>query len=127
MESKLPEEIKEQIEKEGRAYAKSFGRKEIGYYSLNFIAGATEWAQWKVKYDELVQENARLKAKCVNLITAMKEVAGRFSEGNDLYTRELYNILVNAFLTNMESTEALKEGESNTPDPVQGEKEADNG
>lgn len=38
-------ELKQRIEKEAKAYAKSLGRKEIGYYALNYEAGATAWAE----------------------------------------------------------------------------------
>lgn len=42
--TELKPELKAQIWEEAKAYAKSFGRKEIGYYSLNYQAGATAYA-----------------------------------------------------------------------------------
>ena len=65
----LPVEVQAQIEKQAKDYAqekcddladkKGLHRKTLLMYA--YKTGATEWAIWKAKYDELKQENSELK------------------------------------------------------------------
>lgn len=41
----LPKTTLDRINEDSRAYAKRYGRKEIGYYALNYEAGATAEAE----------------------------------------------------------------------------------
>jgi chromosome segregation ATPase len=76
MENKeLPEEIKEQIENGAKSYAEikyeeTWHKKGLHRKTLLMYAhedGATEWAQWKVRYDELARENSILKQHDIQL------------------------------------------------------------
>lgn len=60
---KLPEDIRVQIWSEAKAYAKKHGRKEVGYYSLNYEAGATAWAPWFVKHSAIESELHGVRAE----------------------------------------------------------------
>lgn len=64
----LPSEILNQINKDAREKIKRLPANntfDIGYlegYESGYIAGATEYAEWKLKYDELKAEDEELKA-----------------------------------------------------------------
>jgi hypothetical protein len=45
----LPKEVQERIRQDAMAFARSYKRKEIGYYSLNYTAGATAEAERSMK------------------------------------------------------------------------------
>lgn len=55
-DTQLPAEVTDEIWEKAKAYAKSHGRKEIGYYSLNWQAGATEYAIKLQEAKALLQE-----------------------------------------------------------------------
>lgn len=69
---KLPEEIQEQICNGSAQYLKKLiedKRNPCCYAVTDYIAGATAWAQWKVKHDEL-------QAKAQRMADALGEVVG---------------------------------------------------
>lgn len=72
---KLPELITKEIEKEAtRLYPLNNtkpDRLEIGKH-VGYIAGATAWAPWKVRYDELKAENEGLKKSMAHVMDVFK-------------------------------------------------------
>jgi hypothetical protein len=56
--TQLPKEVVEQIKKQAKSSAANFNyypeSDEFDDLTSAYITGATEWAQWKVKYDELL-------------------------------------------------------------------------
>lgn len=84
---KLPDEIIEQIKKEAQAF--TIKGDESPYCS--YEAGATAWAHWKVKYDELSAENSVLRQKNIQIESRLsvceKEVYDNRSERVQLLTQ----------------------------------------
>ncbi len=100
MQSKLPEIITKQIDSEAKKAATiaEWGEYDSGPASSArmaqtsridpiqkefYIKGATEWAQWKVKYDELKKEADQLrrwKMKAVELLTKINSYAHKHLE-----------------------------------------------
>lgn len=80
----LPVEVVKEIELRGREYAKSHGRKEIGYYALNWEAGATAYAtqlhQAQQENTELRRQNDKMKEMAEGWRPLLEEV---LSESGD--------------------------------------------
>jgi len=96
-EVQLPEDILKQIDSDANDY---LGEKEVEFSQRSFnayIAGATAWAIWKLKYDELIlrvdklltierellkaaeaahREHAALKERADKMEAALKDIAG---------------------------------------------------
>lgn len=53
MENKLPEELQIEIANKAAAYADQAHANDGDDIHIGYLDGATEWAQWKVRYDEL--------------------------------------------------------------------------
>lgn len=76
----LPVEVVEKIKQESREYAKKHGRKEIGYYAMNWKAGATAYA---TQLHQAQQENAELKRwkmEAAELLTKIHSYAHKHLE-----------------------------------------------
>mgnify|MGYP001577530478 CR=1 FL=1 len=74
----LSAEVQNEIWEKAKAYARSYGRKEIGYYSLNYKAGATEWAN---KWWELRDQTKQLMHKYAllqNELQQSKQLLSKF-------------------------------------------------
>lgn len=68
---KLPEEIQEQISKDADEYARTFsGTRSI---KRPYRAGATAWAQWKSKHDEVKVAAEKLRLALVMAVFALKQ------------------------------------------------------
>lgn len=76
---KLPKEITEQINNEAEIYANKYLNGKVNTHEFSLIedgynAGATEWAPWKVKYNELHSELHETKQQADNLRIAYDEL-----------------------------------------------------
>lgn len=79
MQSKLPEDIIHQIDKEAEAYAE----KENSCYTNDlhgYFEGATEWAQWKVKFDELKTQFDNLQTVYTDLFNTAQNSANKHQQ-----------------------------------------------
>lgn len=66
-DTQLPAELQDEIWEKAKAYARMHGRKQIGFYSLNWEAGATEYA---LKLHQAQQENDKAKLLLGEIINA---------------------------------------------------------
>jgi hypothetical protein len=147
MESKLPTELFTQIDNEAIEHEKS--NRSISPY-ISYRKGALSYAQWKVKYDELVTENEKLKTVNRNLEARDESKLRAYNSLSDDYQQlkerceKMEGILrlcleyacdpdndsdpgitlwnIHNLCKEQLPAKPLKEGESNTPAPVQGEK-----
>lgn len=83
---KLPEEMQEQVCNESAQYLKKLiadKRDPCCYAVTDYIAGATAWAGWKVRFDELAIENENLrrwKMEAAELLTKIHSYAHKHLE-----------------------------------------------
>ena len=94
MDNQLPAEVENEIWEKAKAYARMHGRKEIGYYSLNWQAGATEYAiklhecQLEIKDKDFLIEMYKMRHDTYR--TLLEKVISRH-EGGLLPDQLLYN------------------------------------
>lgn len=73
----LPADLQEQIRQEA---ANNWHPHSSEYQEADYIAGATAWAHWKVKYDALKEQADDL----VKALLKVKEIAKRHGEIRDI-------------------------------------------
>lgn len=70
---KLPEVIQEQINNEADGHAKGLSIEHSkAHQRAGYIAGANDWAPWKVAYDELQDRSEKLRLALVMAVFALK-------------------------------------------------------
>jgi hypothetical protein len=81
MQSKLPEETQKTINLSANAFAGGMWPgitkhdiKQREYVAAVWKAGATEFAQWKVKYDELKERLDKLEAEATERINQIAQL-----------------------------------------------------
>lgn len=118
--TQLSEEVIQSIEEAANDYVEETrgrqGRVET------YIAGATEYA---TKFHEAQQENERLKAK-LSTYHGIKERCDKMEAALKQFISYHETGLLPDIFTYKKAVETLKQGGSNTPASVQGEKEVDN-
>lgn len=105
---KLPQEIQAQIKNEAKKLfplsfnkIEDWGLKE--HEQRTWIAGATEWALWKVKHDALHAERNAMQAKMTEmevgyvkqiqgLVEALELISNKLSGVNDTITNDIESI-----------------------------------
>jgi hypothetical protein len=95
MENKLPVEIVKEIEQKAKSSAANFnyhpGSSETEDIEAAYVTGATEWAQWKVQYDELKERADKMAKEHSDLNLALAAMLNGY-QNLSMYQKDWFTV-----------------------------------